>query len=196
MNQYWMAAEFASILDRRSINYFRRLVMICKQCGNEVAPNEKFCGTCGAPNDAAFDQSSQPQYAQPAQSAQPRYGQAEQPQYGQPAQPQYGQPAQPQYGQPVQPQYGQPVQPQYGQYTQDQLASSVLKFGILGLVFSMLIPLLGIIFSSIAMSKAKNYALVYPLEGKAKTGRILGIVGLILSIVTMVITFFYYVSAV
>ena len=185
--------------------------MICKQCGNEVAPNEKFCGACGAPNDAVVDQSAQSQYAQPQpiQPAQPQYGQPVQPQYGQPAQPQYGQPTQPQYGQPAQPQYGQPAQPQYGQpaqpqygqpapqygqFTQDELASSVLKFGILGLVFSMLIPLLGIIFSSIAMSKAKNYALTYPLEGKAKTGKILGIIGLILSIVMMVFTFFYYIS--
>ncbi len=62
-----------------------------------------------------------------------------------------------------------------------------MKFGILGLVFSMLIPLLGIIFGSIAMSKAKNYALIYPLVGKAKTGKILGIVGLVVSIVWIVL---------
>ena len=179
--------------------------MICRYCGNEMEPDAKFCGVCGAVNEATINgqpiEDTKPQYAQPTQSqygqpVQSQYGQPAQPQYGQSVQSQYGQPVQPQYGQPVQPQYGQPAQPQYGQYTQDQLASSVLKFGILGLVFSMLIPLLGIIFSSIAMSKAKNYALNYPLEGKAKTGRILGIVGLILSIVTMVITFFYYVSAV
>ncbi len=51
----------------------------------------------------------------------------------------------------------------------------------------MLIPLLGIIFGAIAMSKAKNYALTYPLVGKAKTGRILGIVGLVVSIVWIVL---------
>ena len=104
--------------------------MICKQCGNELSPDAKFCGVCGAANDAAVagqpvedirpqtEQPVQPVYAQPdraqyAQPAQPMYAQPDQPQYAQPVQPQYAQPAQPQYAQPVQQQYAQPEQPQY-----------------------------------------------------------------------------------
>ena len=89
--------------------------MICKQCGNELSPDAKFCGVCGAVNEATINgqpiEDTKPQYAQPTQS---QYGQPVQSQYGQPAQPQYDQPAQPQYGQPVQPQYGQ--QPSYNNY--------------------------------------------------------------------------------
>ena len=182
--------------------------MICKQCGNEVAPNEKFCGICGAPNDAAADQSAQPRYEQPLQSAQPQmdqsaqpqYGQPVQPQYGQPAQPQYGQPAQPQYGQPAQPQYGQPAQPQYGQPAQydasgnpapDPVASGyvgrALGFGITSLCCCWLpffMSVIGIVFGALAIKQSSNYARVTSVaSGRAKTGKVLGIIGLVISII-------------
>ena len=178
--------------------------MICKHCGNEMEPNAKFCGVCGAVNEATINgqpiedtkpqyaQPTQPQYGQPVQS---QYGQPVQPQYGQPVQSQYGQPAQPQYGQPAQPQYGQPVQPQYGQPAQygasynpapDPVANSyagrALGFGITSLCCCWLpffFSIIGIVFGAMAIKQSSNYARVASTgSGRAKTGRILGIIGL------------------
>ncbi|MBQ9680128.1 MAG: zinc-ribbon domain-containing protein [Ruminococcus sp.] len=193
--------------------------MICKQCGNELAPGAKFCGVCGTPAEAApqpVEEVAQPQYAQPVESepAQPVYTQPvqqpEQPQYAQPVQPE---PAQPVYAQPVQqpeqPRYAQPAQPQYAQpqyqpqqydFAQPQynagmpmedpversMSKSVLVFGILAISFAFIpyVNFLGIIFGAIALSKAKKYAASgYVLSGRAKTGKILGLVGLIAGIV-------------
>ena len=164
--------------------------MICKQCGNEIAPDAKFCGVCGAPNEAPQPQQFTPPVEQP-QYAQPQYDQPQQyadPQYGQP---QYGQP---QYGQPqyAQPQYGQP---QYGNVGMEDtkersLSKQILIFGILGISFACTyyLSFLGIIFGAIALSKAKAYGNAgYALTGRAKTGRILGMVGLILGIVLVAI---------
>ena len=166
--------------------------MICKQCGTEVPNDAKFCGVCGAPNEAY----GQPQYAQPVESqyGQQQYGQQQygQPQYGQPEQNQYAQPAQPMYGQPAQPMYGQPTYsaPAAVDPAEAAMSKSVLIFGILGIAFgcTYYLSFLGIIFGAIALSKAKKYvASGYPLAGKAKVGRILGLVGLILGIVLTVI---------
>lgn len=67
--------------------------------------------------------------------------------------------------------------------------SQILTFGILGIVFGAMGGLLGIIFSAIGLSKAKKYvAEGNELTGKAKTGKILATVGLILAIVALVFT--------
>ena len=180
--------------------------MICKQCGNEVPNDAKFCGVCGTPNEAYGMPAEQPVYAQPAdnQYAQPADNQYAQPAYGQP---QYAQPAEPQYNQP---QYGQQYgQPQYGQPaysapaaedpTERSLAKSTLIFGILGIAFpcTFYLAFLGIIFGIVAMSKAKKYvASGYVLTGKAKVGKILGTVGMILGIVLTVILVFIIIAAI
>lgn len=73
-------------------------------------------------------------------------------------------------------------------------SGSVLTFGILALVFAntFLLSFLGIVFGVIAMNKANTYcACGYPLEGKAKVGRILGKVGMILGIVMTVLFVLY-----
>ena len=147
--------------------------MVCKQCGHEIAPDEKFCGICGAVNEDAVSEKISEEYSEPAGRP-----------IGTPDQGPYAQPYVPPVPQSEQSQY---AQPQTGQYTQEELSSSILKFGIWSLVLSCLVPLLGIIFGAVTMSKAKNYALIYPLEGRAKTGKILGLVGFILAIVVMVI---------
>lgn len=159
--------------------------MVCKQCGNEIAPGMKFCTVCGTPVEA----SAEPTYAQP--------------QYAQPVEPQYTQPVQPQYTQPVEPQYAQP------QYTQNyapaggvderNLSKSTLIMGILSIAFasSFYLSFLGIIFGAIAKGKAKAYtAAGYPLTGRAKVGSILGKVGFILGIVLTVILFIYLIIAI
>ena len=86
-------------------------------------------------------------------------------------------------------QYTQPqyvyTQPMYG-YQEDQAqsaqAKSVLTFGILSIAFSWLIALLGVVFGGIALGKANAYAARYPMTGKAKVGKILGIIGIAVGI--------------
>lgn len=179
--------------------------MICKQCGNELAPGAKFCGVCGTPAEVAPQPVEEVQYAQPVQPepAQPVYAQPVQPE---PAQPVYAQPVQqPEQPQYTQPQYAQPqYQPQQYDYAQPQynagapmedpvergLSKSILIFGILGIAFActFYLSFLGIIFGAIALSKAKKYAASgYVVTGRAKVGKILGLVGLILGIVMVVI---------
>ena len=179
--------------------------MICKQCGNELSPDAKFCGVCGTAVDVTVN--GQPVEDTVPMNAQPVYAQPDQAQYAQPAQPQY---TQPQYAQPVQQQYAQPEQPQYyaqqPQYGQPPYApqyntgavvedpneraqsKSCLIFGILAIAFgsSFYLSFLGIIFGAIARSKAKTYMMSYPLVGRAKVGRILGTVGFVLGIVLTV----------
>lgn len=95
----------------------------------------------------------------------------------------------------TEPVYGTVTDP-YGTYTyaqnqeeveeKSELGGSVLKFGILGLVFSLtgILSLLGLIFSSVALSKANAFARIFgQTEGKATVGRKLGKAGLIVSIV-------------
>ena len=175
--------------------------MICRHCGNEIASDAKFCGVCGAVNEATINgqpiEDTKPQNAQPVQ---PQYGQPAQPQYAQPAQPQYGQPAQPQYVQPAQPQYTQPVQTQYAQPAQygasynpapDPVASGyagrALGFGITSLCCCWLpffFSIIGIVFGALAIKQSSNYSRVASVvSGRARTGRILGIIGLVISII-------------
>ena len=168
------------------------------------------------PVQSQYDQPAQPQYGQPtqpqySQPVQPQYGQPTQPQYGQPVPPQYEQPMQPQYGQPVQPQYGQPMQPQYGQPMQPQYgqpaqygasyqpapdpvasgyAGRALGFGITSLCCCWLpvfFSIIGIVFGALAIKQSSNYARVASVaSARAKTGKVLGIIGLVISIIVTV----------
>lgn len=96
--------------------------------------------------------------------------------------------------QPQQPQYQQPVyqQPTYQQPYQQPVApdnsGSVLTFGILSMVFSE-VPVLGLIFAIIGLSKSGAFARAHggACFGKAKVGRILSIIALIISIIANVL---------
>ena len=90
----------------------------------------------------------------------------------------------------VQPRYEQQYEsyeaPAYSQPASSETSKSVLTWGILGLAFgvSFLLSILGIIFSAIAKSKAKNYlAANGVLDGKARTGNGLATGGLIAGII-------------
>lgn len=73
--------------------------------------------------------------------------------------------------------------------------TQVLVFGIVSLATSSTV-IVGIIFGILAMNKAKAYfAAGGEASGKVKTGKILGTVGLILSIV-MVIFWIIYIAAI
>jgi len=73
----------------------------------------------------------------------------------------------------------------YNQHPVQQASSTpILVFGILALALE---TIFGIIFGAIAISKAKKWvAAGNPLDGKAKAGKILGIIGLICGIITTI----------
>ena len=82
--------------------------------------------------------------------------------------------------------YGQPEQPPVAQ----ENLPNVLKWGILGLVFSLFQPsILGIIFSAIALSKANLWQSMTgsPLVRGGKVGRVFAVVGLVVGIVETVL---------
>ena len=87
-----------------------------------------------------------------------------------------------------------PVNNNYAAPTGADESKSVLIWGILGLVFAdtCILSFLGIIFSAIALNKAKAFqAANGALYGKAKVGKILATVGLILGIVMTVFAVIY-----
>ena len=141
--------------------------MLCNQCGASLPDDATFCNNCGAPV-------AQPQYQQPQQ---PQY---QQPQY---QQPQYQQPAP--YQQP-QPMYAQPMDQGFDPQ-EASLSKSILTMGILSICFCLIIAVLGVVFGGIALGKSNAYAQKYQLVGKAKTGRILGTIGMILGIINGVL---------
>ncbi len=136
--------------------------MFCKKCGYVIPESAGFCPKCGA----KIDTMSQ---GRPAMTV------------NQPAR-QDPFPAQPVYGTPF-------ITPQ-----QQQEANSILIWGILGLAFSctFFLSFLGIIFSSIAKGKVRDYIARYGvLYGKAKVGNILSTVGIPVGIVMTVLLAIY-----
>lgn len=93
--------------------------------------------------------------------------------------------------QPQQPQYlqGDPIHPSYNGVDpeQERLSKSILTMGILSLALGWLIAALGVIFGGISLGKSNAYAQKYPLVGRAKVGRILGIIGMIIGIINGVL---------
>lgn len=136
--------------------------MFCPNCGTNVPEGANACPNCGTFLNAAPAAPEAPVYQAPPVQ-QPYYNAA--PVYQ--AAPVGGDPA---------------------------LAKSILVFGILAIAFasSFYLSFLGIIFGAIAAGKVKAYtAQGGVIAGKAKVGRILGKVGLILGIVLSVILVIY-----
>ena len=94
------------------------------------------------------------------------------------------QPQQPVYQQPAYQQPAYQQQPVYQQPAADDGSGSILTFGILGLALCE-VPILGLIFAIMAIKKSGAFAATHggTCYGKAKVGRILGIVGLVASII-------------
>ena len=149
---------------------------ICPNCG-AYSNGTKFCESCGAPIPAE-------QYAQPAQPVQQAQSIPVQPMPAQPIQPQ---PVQPVYQQPVpvQPVYQQPVYAQGGYQMQGSYNPPVQKqstngaciagfiLGLVGLFTFGLTSLVGVIVSLIGVIIA---------FAKKQKGKVLGIIGLVLSL--------------
>lgn len=136
---------------------------------DNFTPGNKYCPNCGAPNsaNARFCVRCGAAFSVPGTTAQA------------PAQPQYNPapaPVQPQYA-PVQP--AQPVQSN-GKATAG-FVLSLLSFLGLGITFVM--PLLGIIFSGLGISRAKT----------ANSGKGLAVAGLVLGILSFVWAAAYYI---
>ena len=141
--------------------------MFCHNCGTSLDEGVKFCPNCGAPVAMEGSIPEAPAYEEPAY---------EQPVYEEPV---YEQPAAPVYEQPV---YREPVVNEEA----EALSTPILVFGILGLAFACVpyINFLGIIFSAIAKGKVRQFLNAGGvLTGKARVGKILATVGLIVGIV-------------
>ena len=144
--------------------------MYCKNCGNLLSDDAKFCSRCG-------------QAQEPAKAAEPIYQQQTEPQYT------YEQPAQTPY-----------KETEEAKKKRSSLASSALTWGILSLAFAVsgCIGLLGFIFSFIAKKKVNEYIRLYGApetrvsvgKGLAKAGFIVGLVMMIFWTVYCFILFF------
>jgi len=102
-----------------------------------------------------------PTYAPPptAPAAAPTDPTAPAPQYAQPGAPQYAQPGAPQYAPPGAPQYAPPPYGAYPPGTAYGYPPPVdpgRTLGIVGLIFSFLMPLIGLILSIVARSSSKR----------------------------------------
>ena len=127
-------------------------------------------------------------YEQAYEQAQQQYQQQGQAPYGQP----YAQGQQP-YQQPYQQNYQQPMPPQYGASSTDP-GTTPLVLGILAVVaalvfgFTFIGPIVGIILGAIGISKGSKVLRADPNNGRAKGGKITGIIGIVLSVLALLAT--------
>lgn len=92
---------------------------------------------------------------------------------------------------PYQPQSnGLPFNP-YAPTDNSLAANSAFGLGITALILSFILPVLGIIFACISMSNAKT-GMESSAAGKAKTGRTLSIIAIVIAIVMLVMQYFIY----
>ena len=143
----------------------------CTKCGAELADDAKFCTVCGMAFEDVAPQAEETPVVEvqaPETEAVPFVEEVSQ----------------------VAPAASQaPV-------VNSALAGQILKFGILGIAFSSVVSILGIIFGAIARKKGKQYLLetgTERLSGKAKAGYILGKAGVIVGIIATVVWFIYFV---
>lgn len=168
---------------------------VCPNCG-AYTNGAKFCESCGAPLPVEQPQPAQPVQAQPVQPVQPQPAQPipVQPVYSQPVQSMYQQPVpvQPVYQQPQYAQSGQGYQPM-GSYNQPVQKKSTngaciagFILGLVGLFTFGLTSLVGVIVSTIGVIIA---------FAKKQKGKVLGIIGLVLSLALCIGWFLFIANA-
>ena len=147
--------------------------MFCNSCGASLPDGAKYCTACGAPvlpEAPVLTPDPEPAKAAPIMDA--------------------PQPTAPMYTPVTEsaPEYAAPVYASPDSLIPPGVADSVFNWGLAGLICSLLISVLGIIFSAIAMSKAKHCLNDYGfLPQQARNGRTMGIIGLVIGIVSTVI---------
>ena len=187
--------------------------MYCKSCGTALPEGARFCSACGAPVTALPELVSEPEVpraaelpelvpeAAPASAAElPELVPDPEPpkpaplmEVPEPTAPMYT-PVEPEpvYAEPA---YAQPVYAEPAQMIPQSEVDAVYHWGIAGLVCAFLITILGIVFSAIAMSKAKRMLRTYGfLPQQARTGRGLGIAGLVISIVITALGLLFFIA--
>ena len=145
--------------------------MNCNVCGTALPEGAHFCSACGAPVPVLPELTPDPE----GPKAAPLSDMPE------PTAPMYT-PAEPE------PVYAQPVYAEPAQVIPQNEVDSIFNWGVAGLVCAFLFTILGIVFSAIAVGKARRMNAAYGfLPQQARTGRGLGIAGLIVSIVFTVL---------
>jgi hypothetical protein len=93
--------------------------------------------------------------------------------------------------------YNEPVHTMYDptfDAERKALADSIFNFGLWGLILGIVgcVPIVGLVLSILALSKAKRYKANYgPLVDNASTGNIMAIIGLVLGIIPIVVAILY-----
>ncbi len=142
--------------------------MYCKSCGAPLTDGAKFCTACGAPVMQLTPVPEPPKAAPILDMPEPTA-----PMYTPVPETAPEPPAV--YAMP------EAVIPQ-------STVDSIFTWGLVGLICSLVISVLGIVFSAIAMGKARHCLNEYGfLPQQAKTGRTLGIIGLVLGILFTVL---------
>ena len=145
--------------------------MNCKACGATLPEGAHFCSACGTPVPALPELTPDPEPPKAAPLSD----------LPEPTAPMYTPTAEDAAD--AAPVYAEPV----AVLSQSEV-DSIFNWGVAGLVCSFFVSILGIIFSAIAISKAKRMRQTYGfLPQQANTGRGLGIAGLIIGIVFTVL---------
>ncbi len=143
--------------------------MNCNVCGAVLPEGAHFCSACGTPAPVLPELTPEPEGPKAAPLSE------------------LPEPTAPLYA-PTEPVYAQPVYAEPALSIPQSEVDSVFNWGVAGLVCAFLATILGIIFSAIAVSKARRIQRTYGfLPQQARTGRGLGIAGLIVSIVLTVL---------
>lgn len=162
----------------------REMNMICNKCGQFIPDGVYYCEHCGEPVNQTYTQ-------QPFGSDNQNTQQSTQQTYQQPNA-QYNQ-YNNQYNNP----YNQPFSPQAFEYMISSKIEEARTMGIIAIIAGLFIPILGIVFGCIGISKLNEVPLSnqlrYETELKRKKAKNLCTVGIVLPIVLWVIAVIFVV---
>ena len=150
--------------------------MFCPQCGSLNQDNARACSNCGTLLTDLRQDSSERVYEQPVPGSDAQQTPQVPPQQGQQMPPQQGG-------------YMPSTPPQQG----NGKAVGALVCGICSIIFAGTV-IIGVVLGIVAIVLAGS-ALKQSADGKAKAGRICGIIGLVLSVITLIVSLIFGVTA-